>query len=239
MARRSLKSKKAYIKGLITRANRKLEQLRNEGVLDESFAYITAMETRSKSTKVHYAKDQPFSIEGMTRSRELDREKGRILAFLSNATSDPENVKIEKQGFESYQRWQGKFFTAGVHGAIGGAQDAILSVAAEVYRRKFEGKEGMIMGNTYYDSNSMINFLYDIVNDRIEDEDDYLSIDAITWIPGLDEPEARKEAVDDLMDKFDPIFKKIESGLIRGNFASPDINVGELRQRKGRRSARR
>lgn len=238
MARRSLKSKRAYIKGLITRANRKIEQLRKEGVLDESFAYITAMETRSTSKKINYG-DQAFSIEGMTRSRELDREKGRILAFLSNATSDPENAKIEKQGFESYQRWQGKFFTAGVHGATGGAQDAILSVAAEVYRRKFEGKEGLIMGSTYYDSNSMINFLYDIVNERIEDEDDYLSIDAITWIPGLDEPEARREAVDSLMEAFDPIFKKIEGGLIRGNFASPDINIGELRQRKGRKSARR
>lgn len=238
MARRSLKSKRAYIKGLITRANRKIEQLRNEGVLDESFAYITAMETRSKSKKVNYG-DQPFSIEGMTRSRELDKEKGRILAFLSNATSDPENAKIEKKGFESYQRWQGKFFTKGVHGATGGAQDAILSVAAEVYRRKFEGKEGLIMGSTYYDSNSMINFLYDIVNDRIENPDDYLTLEEITWIPGLDEPEARKEAVNSLMETFDPIFDKIEEGLIRGNFASPDINVGELRQRKGRKSARR
>ena len=238
MARRSLKSKRAYIKGLITRANRKIEQLRNEGVLDESFAYITAMETRSKSKKVNYG-DQPFSIEGMTRSRELDKEKGRILAFLSNATSDPENAKIEKKGFESYQRWQGKFFTKGLHGATGGAQDAILSVAAEVYRRKFEGKEGMVMGSSYYDSNSMINFLYDLVNDRIEDQNDYLTIDAITWIPGLDEPEARREAVESLMNTFDPIFNKMEEGLIRGNFASPDINIGELRQRKGRKSARR
>lgn len=238
MARRSLKSKKAYIKGLITRANRKIEQLRNEGVLDESFAYITAMETRSKSKKVNYG-DQPFSIEGMTRSKELDQEKGRILAFLSNATSDPESAKIEKMGFESYQRWQGKFFTKGVHGATGGAQDAILSVAAEVYRRKFEGKEGMIMGSSYYDSNSMINFLYDLVNDRIEDQNDYLTVDEITWIPGLDEPEARREAVESLMNTFDPIFNKMEEGLIRGNFASPDINLGELRQRKGRKSARR
>ena len=238
MARRSLKSKRAYIKGLITRANRKIEQLRNEGVLDESFAYITAMETRSKSKKVNYG-DQPFSIEGMTRSRELDKEKGRILAFLSNATSDPENAKIEKKGFESYQRWQGKFFTKGLHGATGGAQDAILSVAAEVYRRKFEGKEGMVMGSSYYDSNSMINFLYDLVNDRIEDQNDYLTIDEITWIPGLDEPEARREAVESLMNTFDPIFNKMEEGLIRGNFASPDINIGELRQRKGRKSARR
>ena len=95
------------------------------------------------------------------------------------------------------------------------------------------------MGSTYYDSNSMINFLYDIVNDRIENPDDYLTLEEITWIPGLDEPEARKEAVNSLMETFDPIFDKIEEGLIRGNFASPDINVGELRQRKGRKSARR
>lgn len=241
MAKSSLKSKRKYIKGLITRANKKIQELIKDGVLQDSFAYQTAMDTRSKAKHVKYGVDNElaFSIEGMKSGRELDREKGRILAFLSNATSEAENARIEKQAFEAYQRWNGKFFSKGIKGATGGANDSILSVAAEVYRRLFEGKEAAVLGNTYYDSNSMINYLYDIVNDRIEDPDDYLSADMLEWIPGLDEPEERKEAVDALMATFSPILKKIEEGLIRGNFASPDINVGELRQRKGRRSARR
>ena len=241
MAKSSLKSKRKYIKGLITRANKKIQELIKDGVLQDSFAYQTAMDTRSKAKHVKYGVDNElaFSIEGMKSGRELDREKGRILAFLSNATSEAENARIEKQAFEAYQRWNGKFFSKGIKGASGGANDSILSVAAEVYRRLFEGKEAAVLGNTYYDSNSMINYLYDIVNDRIEDPDDYLSADMLEWIPGLDEPEERKEAVDALMATFSPILKKIEEGLIRGNFASPDINVGELRQRKGRRSARR
>lgn len=238
MPRRSLKSKRTYIKGLITRANKKIEELRREGVLNESFAYHTAIATRSRAKNVRYG-DQAFSIEGMRSAKELDKEKGRLLAFLSNATNDVENAKIEAKAFEAYQRWNGKFFAKGVHGATGGANDAILSVAAEVYRRLFEDKEHIIMGNTYYDSNSMINYLYDVVNDRIEDEDDELTVEAIEWIPGLEEPEERKKAVDALMNHFDPIVKKIQKGLIRGNFASPDINVGELRLRKGRKSARK
>lgn len=241
MARKSLKSKRRYIKGLITRANKKIQELIKDGVLQDSFAYQTAMDTRSKGKHVKYGEDNElaFSIEGMKTARELDREKGRILAFLSNATSEAENARIEKKAFEAYQKWNGKFFSKGIKGATGGANDAILSVAAEVYRRLFEGKEAAVLGNTYYDSNSMINYLYDIVNDRIEDPDDYLSAEAIEWLPGLDEPGERKEAVDSLMATFSPILNKIQEGLIRGNFASPDINVGELRQRKGRKSARR
>lgn len=241
MARSSLKSKRKYIKGLITRANKKIDELIKAGVLQDSFAYQTAMDTRSKAKNVKYGEEHElaFSIEGMKSGRELDREKGRILAFLSNATSESENAKIERKAFEAYQKWNGKFFSKGIKGATGGANDAILSVSAEVYRRLFEGKEAAVLGNTYYDSNSMINYLYDIVNDRIEDPDDYLSAEAIEWLPGLDEPEERKEAIDALMTSFSPILNKIQEGLIRGNFASPDINVGELRQRKGRRSARR
>lgn len=241
MARSTLKSKRKYIKGLITRANKKIEELIKNGVLQDSFAYQTAMDTRSKARNVKYGEENElaFSIEGMRSGRELDREKGRILAFLSNATSEAENARIEKKAFEAYQKWNGKFFSKGIHGATGGANDAILSVAAEVYRRLFEGKEAAVLGNTYYDSNSMINYLYDIVNDRVEDPDDVLSADMLEWLPGLDEPKERKEAVDDLIKVFTPIVKKIEEGLIRGNFASPDINVGELRQRKGRKSARR
>ena len=241
MAKSSLKSKRSYIKGLITRANKKIEELRRGGMLEDSFAYQTAIKTRSSGKNVKYGEhnELAFSIEGMKSGRELDREKGRILAFLSNATSEAENARIERKAFEAYQKWNGKFFSKGIKGATGGANDEILSVAAEVYRRLFEGKEGAVLGNTYYDSNSMINYLYDIVNDRIEDPDDYLSAEALEWLPGLDEPEERKEAVNALMATFSPILNKIQEGLIRGNFASPDINVGELRQRKGRRSARR
>ena len=241
MAKSNLKSKRKYIKGLITRANKKIQELINDGVLQDSFAYQTAMKTRSKGKNVKYGEDNElaFSIEGMKSGRELDREKGRILAFLSNATSEAENARIEKKAFDAYQKWNGKFFSKGIKGATGGANDSILSVAAEVYRRVFEGNEATVLGNTYYDSNSMINYLYDIVNDRVQDPDDYLSADMLEWLPGLDEPGERKEAVESLMAAFSPIVKKIQEGLIRGNFASPDINVGELRQRKGRKSARR
>lgn len=241
MAKSNLKAKRKYIKGLITRANKKIQELINDGVLQDSFAYQTAMKTRSKGKNVKYGEENElaFSIEGMKSGRELDREKGRILAFLSNATSEAENARIEKKAFEAYEKWNGKFFSKGIKGATGGANDSILSVAAEVYRRLFEGNEAAVLGNTYYDSNSMINYLYDIVNDRVEDPDDYLTAEAMEWVPGLDEPKERKEAVDDLILAFKPIVNKIQEGLIRGNFASPDINVGELRQRKGRKSARR
>ena len=99
MARSSLKSKRKYIKGLITRANKKIEELIKNGVLQDSFAYQTAMDTRSKAKHVKYGEDRElaFSIEGMKSGRELDREKGRILAFLSNATSEAENATIEKK----------------------------------------------------------------------------------------------------------------------------------------------
>ena len=233
MARKSLKSLRAYVKGLITRANRRIEDLKSAGVLNQSMAYQTALDKRSKSKKVHYA-DNAFSIEGMSSAKELNREKGRLLAFLGDVTSRPEGA-VEFQALTANTRWGNKFFTKGVKGATNGAHDEILSAAAEAYRRLSEERLHLLFGNTMFDSNSLINILYDVMNEKINSEDNDFTLDSIRWIPFTDEPELRKEAVDQLTAYGAELLEKYSNGLIRDKFATEDVDFGNLSRRKGRR----
>lgn len=234
MARKSLKGTRAYIKGLITRANRRIADLKSAGVLNQSMAYQTALDTRSKSKKITYDPTQPFSIEGMTSSKELNREKGRLLSFLGDVTSRPEGA-IEFQALTANTRWGQKFFTKGVHGATGGASDDILSAAAEAYRRLSEDRLHQIFGNAMFDSNSLINILYDVMNDKIASEDNDFTQESLHWTPLTDEPELRKEAVEQLVQYGKDLLDKYSKGLIKDQFASEDVDFGRLKQRKGRK----
>lgn len=233
MARKSLKSLRTYVKGLITQANRRIADMKSAGVLNQSMAYQYAMDKRSKGKNVRYG-NEPFSIEGMKSAKELNREKGRLLAFLGDVTSRPEGA-VEFQALTANTRWGKKFFTKGVHGATGGAYDEILSAAAEAYRRLSEERLHLLYGNAMFDSNSLINILYDVMNDKINDEDNDFSIENIRWAPFEDEPELRKEAVGLLVDYGTDLLKKYSKGLIRDKFASEDVDLGNLTQRKGRR----
>lgn len=233
MARKSLKATRAYIKGLITRAERRIADLKSAGVLNQSMAFQTALDTKSKAKNVKYG-ESAFSIEGMRSAKELNREKGRILAFLGDVTSRPEGA-VEFQALTANTRWGKKFFTKGVKGATGGASDDILSAAAEAYRRLSEDRLHKIFGNTMFDSNSLINILYDVMNDKINDEDNDFTEDAIHWAPFEDEPELRKIAVEQLIEYGKELLDKYADGLIRDNFANDDIDTGNLTQRKGRK----
>lgn len=233
MARKSLKSLRSYVKGLITRANRRVEDLKSAGVLNQSMAYQTAMDKRSKGKNIRYGND-PFTIEGMKSAKELNREKGRLLSFLGDVTSRPEGA-VEFQALTANTRWGKKFFTKGVKGATGGAYDEILSAAAEAYRRLSEERLHQIFGNTMFDSNSLINILYDVMNEKINSEDNDFTLDSIRWNPFEDEPQLRKEAVDQLTAYGADLLEKYSQGLIRDSFASEDIDFGSLNQRKGRK----
>ena len=233
MPRKSLKSLRTYVKGLITQANRRIADMKSAGVLNQSMAYQIAMDKRSKGKNIHYG-GEAFTIEGMKSAKELNREKGRLLAFLGDVTSRPEGA-VEFQALTANTRWGKKFFTKGVKGASGGAYDEILSAAAEAYRRLSEERLHLLFGNAMFDSNSLINILYDVMNEKISDDENDFTLDSIRWNPFEDEPELRKEAVDQLFEYGNDLLKKYSNGLIRDKFALEDIDTSNLKQRKGRR----
>ena len=233
MARKSLKGLRTYVKGLITRANRRIADLKSAGVLNQSMAYQTAKNSRSKSKKVNYG-SEAFSINGMTSMKELNREKGRLLAFLGDQTSLPEGA-VEFQALAANSRWGKKFFTKGVRGVTGDADPEILSAAAEAYRRLTEDRLHLLFGNSMFDSDSLINILYDVMYEKIQDDNNDFTVDNITWNPFEDEPEMRKEAVGQLEKYGRELLEKFSAGLIRGNFASDDIDTSNLNKRKGRK----
>lgn len=173
-----LAKKRTYIKGLITRADKLIDNLRKEGVYFESFAVQDAIKSKSRAEGVDQSK--LFSLEGLKSARELDREKSRLLAFLGNNTSRPEAARYEFEkmmqgGNESKyderihtvnQKYTGKFFSKGL-GAARRAEDIdedTLSLAASIYRR-IEEERANLIGKAAFDSQTLINLIYDEVSE--------------------------------------------------------------------------
>ena len=190
MARKKspLNKKRTYIKGLITRADKLIDQLRKEGVYFQSFAVQDAIKTKSRAEGVDQSK--LFSLEGLKSAQQLDREKSRLLSFLGNNTSRPEAARYEFEKMmdagtaSEYgerihnvnQKYSGKFFSKGL-GAARRTEDIdedTLSLAASIYRR-IEEERANLIGKAAFDSQTLINLIYDEVsevrNKRFLDDD--------------------------------------------------------------------
>lgn len=179
MARRksALDKKRTYIKGLITRANKRIDALRNEGVYFQSFAVQDAIKSKSRAKGVDQS--QLFSIEGIKSAKDLDREKARLLSFLGNNTSRPEAAKYEynvlleagkisenqKRFNEVNQEYVGKFFAKGLGSArhTDDIDEDNLKLAAKIYRQIEESRANLI-GKAAFDSQTLINLIYDEVD---------------------------------------------------------------------------
>lgn len=165
--KKPLDKKRSYIKGLITRAKKRIEELIKEGSYEASFAVQNAM--RTKNAKYG---DELFSIENMKSSRELDREKGRLLAFLSDRTSESKIAQYESQQMTANKAYGGKIFTAGLVAMYGkryadDIDEEKFKMAARIYRQ-LTSYWTNITGKAGYGSNNLINFLYDEVSRTAE-----------------------------------------------------------------------
>lgn len=225
---RSLKKQRAYVKGLITRANKKIQKLIEEDAFDDSFAVHLAKKTQSAAKNVDYG-DELFSITGMRSKKELDREKGRILAFLGDTTSNPEAAKKEAAAMTANTRWGGAFFAKGLDGRVdeSRARADYLSLAAEAYRRLASDWPHLLGGTKGFESSTMINILYDRVNTIMKGRTPFLT------------DEQREGFVKKVQDYGDGYMQLFEKKLIKGNFASGDVNVGKLSKKRRSRYDRR
>ena len=216
---RSLNPLRAYIKGLMTRAQKKIKKLQESGMYENSFAVINATKSQSAAKDVDYGEDL-FSITGMKSRKELNREKGRILAFLADPTSNPAGAKVESKAMMSNEKWGGAFFAKGVKGHIdeSRARADYLSIAAEAYRRLSEDYPNLLGGQKGFESSTMINMLYDQVN----------SLDKTGNVFTMD----RDWFVDVVHNYGKGIMNLFEKKLIKGNFATADINYGKLKKKR-------
>lgn len=226
---RSLKKQRTYIKGLITRAKKKIQKLIEEDAFDESFAVDIARRTQSRAKDVDYG-DELFSITGMRSKKELDREKGRILAFLGDTTSTPEAAKVEANAMKANEKWGGAFFAKGLTDRVDEtrARSDYLSLAAAAYRNLAEIYPHLLGGQKGFESSTMINIMYDKVNDIMKGRSPFMT------------DKQKSDFIDSIKDYGEGIIKMFEKKLIKGNFASADVNVGKLsKKRRSRYDKRR
>ena len=216
---RSLNPLRSYIKGLITRAEKKIEELEKYGVYDSSFAVDIAKRTQSRAANVDYG-DNIFSIEGMKSRKELNREKARLLAFLSDTTSNPAGAKVEAKALTANEKWGGAFFAKGVKNHIDSerARADYLSIAAEAYRRLSEDYPNLLGGQKGFESGTMINMLYDQVN----------TLDATGNPFTMD----RDRFVGVILNYGKGVMNMFERNLITRNFATADYNYGKLKKKR-------
>lgn len=228
--KRSLDPLRAYIKGLITRANKKIQKLKEEDAYEESFAVHLAASTRSGAKNVSYGVDDEllFSIEGMKSRKELNREKGRILAFLGDTTSSPEAAKREAQAMTANKKWGGAFFAKGLDGRVDSerARADYLSIAAKAYREVAREYPNLLGGTKGFESTTMINMLYDVVNKDMRGQTPFMT------------DKQKDEYVETLIAYGRGTMQMFEKNLIRGNFASEDVNTGRLRKKRRNRYGR-
>lgn len=217
---KSLNPLRAYIKGLITRANKKIEKLKESGTYENSFAVVLAKNKQSAAKDVYYPEDELFSITGMKSRKELNREKGRILAFLADPTSNPAGAKVESKAMMSNEKWGGAFFAKGVKGHIdeSRARADYLSIAAEAYRRLTEDFPNLLGGQKGFESSTMINMLYDQVN-TLDKTGNPFTMDR-DWF------------VDVVHNYGKGVMNLFERKLIKGNFATADIDHGKLKKKR-------
>lgn len=232
----NFKKKSSYVKGLITRANKKIAQLREAGVLDQSFAYSEAVRTMYKSSQNAVYQDSPFSIEGLTTVSQLDKEKGRLLAFLGSEFSNPENVKydakirqdiedlggkkeIEKDIKQAKKKYGGEVFGRYADMEL---DDVRKSVAAEVYRNLEESYKNII-GKAAFDSDTLISILYDQTVEAMEG-----------WDVKSTVFEGRKDVVGAVLAYGQTILEGYKTGHLDKRYASKNFNYGRLRRRKMR-----
>lgn len=233
MASKDLKRKKAYVKGLITRARKKIDALKKENLLNESFAYSEALRTMYKSSSKAIYDDIPFSIEGLRTEKQLDKEKGRLLSFLGSEYSNVENVRydrdlrqniedlggkkqIESDVKEAKKEYGGKIFGQNIDQS---ANEVTKSVAAEVYRR-LEEEYKNIIGKAAFDSDTLISILYDQVTETFGDT-----------IPGAILFEGRKSVVDSVLAYGKTVLDAYKFGYIDKRFATSKPNYGGLKKR--------
>lgn len=207
--------KKSFVKGLITRANKLVNQLKEAGVYEDSFAIQEAMQSRARYSRYNDI-DDLFSLEGIKNTKQLNAEKARLLKFLGAGTATIEGAEIEKRAIEANKKWAGAFFTAGVKNHIDSerADADALSIAARVYR-EIEERYPNLLGRTKggLDSNTFINTLYDVVITSMNDN--YFN--------------DHEKAAMDLGSRIADLY---QANLIKSNFATQDYDYGKLKGRK-------
>lgn len=151
---------RADLQPLIDRANEAISKLTEEGLLESSEAYQEALRTHSRAKGVD--QDTLFSLDDKKRYRDIVREGNRLYAFLGSADVSSKiaayNQKMHmdyglsfKNQRESFQRTGNRFDVED--------QDR-MKFALRIFR-DIASTETAIIGKDVYDSDTLLNLIYD------------------------------------------------------------------------------
>lgn len=208
---------------LVKRANEAIENLSEKGLLEESEAYQNAMRTHSRAKGVD--QNKLFSLEDKKRYRDIVREANRLYAFLGapdvSANVAAYNQKIHQDHGLSFKNQKEVFQSTGFRFASDD-QDR-TKLALRIYR-DIASTEPMVIGKNVYDSDSLLNLIYD-------------------ELEGYD-PNAPEKDIDDLVTKaHDAAFYAVENfrqntywGFINGTSAE-ERDMGIIEELNKQQSA--
>lgn len=151
---------RADLQPLVDRANEAISKLTEEGLLESSEAYQEALRTHSRARGIN--QDTLFSLDDKKRYRDIVRESNRLYAFLGSADVSSKvaayNQKMHmdyglsfKNQRESFQRTGNRFDVED--------QDR-MKFALRIFR-DIASTETAIIGKDVYDSDTLLNLIYD------------------------------------------------------------------------------
>lgn len=151
---------RADLQPLVDRANEAISKLTEEGMLESSEAYQEALRTHSRARGIN--QDTLFSLDDKKRYRDIVRESNRLYAFLGSADVSSKvaayNQKMHmdyglsfKNQRESFQRTGNRFDVED--------QDR-MKFALRIFR-DIASTETAIIGKDVYDSDTLLNLIYD------------------------------------------------------------------------------
>lgn len=151
---------------LVDRANYMVSQLKSSG-LGNSSAIQNAMATLKGDS------DVLFSVQDKHRFRELKREAARISSFLSEAESQVQIASQSEEAFKAVEKHKLSFHAQKENlertgFRFGTNDEERVKFAMEIFRRVKEEPDAVLFfekGSERFDSDTLINLIYDSVED--------------------------------------------------------------------------
>ena len=147
---------------LLDRANEAISKLTEAGALEDSEAYQTALQTHSRAKGVN--QDVLFSLDDKKRYRDLVREANRLYAFLGSADVSSNvaiyNQKIHRDHGLSFHNQRENFKQSGFRFAVSEEDQERAKFALRIFR-DIASTETSIIGKDVYDSDTLLNLIYD------------------------------------------------------------------------------
>lgn len=162
--KRKLDEVRAYLQPLVERANGAISELTKKGLLEESEAYQKAAATHSRARGVN--QEIMFNLDDKKSYRELVREANRLYEFLGSADVQANvaayNRKVHNNYGFSFKNQRETFAQTG--NRFDTPEQDRMKLALRIFR-DIASTETAIIGKDVYDSDTLLNLIYDELED--------------------------------------------------------------------------